>query len=167
MEIKILTETNAPEYQQLRLRALQTNPESFGSTYDKEVAFTLDYVKERIQPTNEKFVLGAYDDGNLVGIARFVRETDQKVKHKGNIYGMYVAPEMRGRGVGRAILIDMIDRAKKMEGVEQIHLSVVSSNLSAKKLYESLGFKSYGVEPNALKDNGQYYDEDFMVLFID
>ena len=28
MEIKILTETNAPEYQQLRLRALQTNPES-------------------------------------------------------------------------------------------------------------------------------------------
>lgn len=167
MEIKILTETNAPEYQQLRLRALQTNPESFGSTYDKEVAFTLDYVKERIQPTNEKFVLGAYDDGNLVGIARFVRETDQKVKHKGNIYGMYVAPEMRGRGVGRAILIDMIDRVKKMEGVEQIHLSVVSSNFSAKKLYESLGFKSYGVEPNALKDNGQYYDEDFMVLFID
>ena len=127
----------------------------------------MDYVKERIQPTNEKFVLGAYDYGNLVGIARFVRETDQKVIHKGNIYGMYVAPEMRGRGVGRAILIDMIDRAKKMEGVEQIHLSVVSSNLSAKKLYESLGFKSYGVEPNALKDNGQYYDEDFMVLFID
>ncbi|HWL24494.1 MAG TPA: GNAT family N-acetyltransferase [Ureibacillus sp.] len=166
MEIKLLTDADAQEYQQLRLRALQINPESFGSTYEKEVVFTLDYVKERISPTDDKFVIGAFEDGLLVGVARFMREMDQKVKHKGNIYGMFVAPEVRGLGVGRSILLEAINRAKKLDGLEQIHLSVVSSNQGAKKLYQSIGFKTYGVEPNALKDKGQYFDEDFMVLFL-
>ena len=167
MKIRLLTDLDAQDYQQLRLRALQTNPESFGSTYEREVEFTLDTVKERIRPTQDKFVLGAFDGDSLVGMARFVRETEQKTKHKANIYGMYVAPEMRGSGVGRAILLEIIDRAKKEEGIEQIHLTVISTNHTAKKLYQSLGFKTYGIEPKALKDNDQYYDEDLMVLFLD
>ncbi|MGN4125083.1 GNAT family N-acetyltransferase [Lysinibacillus sphaericus] len=48
--------------------------------------------------------------------------------------------------------------------MEQINLTVVSENSSAKKLYKSLGFKVYGVERNALKFNGQYFNENLMVL---
>lgn len=40
----------------------------------------------------------------------------------------------------------------------------MSDNIFAKKLYNSLGFEVYGVERNALKYNGQYFDEDLMVL---
>lgn len=166
MRINILTESDAKKYQVLRLEALQTNPESFGSTYEKEAQFTVDMVKERIRPAQEKFVLGVFEEDSLIGMARFVRETDMKTKHRANIYGMYVASVMRGRGVGKALLLEVIHRAKKEEGLEQIHLQVVSTNLSAKKLYQSLGFKTYGVEPNALKDKGNYYDEELMVLFL-
>ena len=166
MQIRILTESDARNYQTLRLEALQKNPESYSSTYEKEIQYTTDMVKERIRPDQEKFVLGAFDEESLVGVARYVREAGSKMKHRANIYGMYVSPVMRGRGVAKALLLEIINRAKKEDGVEQIHLQVVSTNVSAKKLYQSLGFETYGVEPNALKSNNKYFDEDFMVLFL-
>jgi ribosomal protein S18 acetylase RimI-like enzyme len=140
------------------------NPEAFGSTYEREVKFTLDTVAERLRPTKEKFVLGAFDQNLLVGTVAFVRETGMKTAHKGNVYGMFVAPEMRGKGVGKLLLLELIKKAKHGDGLEQINLSVISGNGTAKKLYQALGFEVYGVERNALKYNGEYFDEELMVL---
>lgn len=167
MNIRILTERDAQHYQALRLRALQTNPESFGSTYEREVHFTTEQVEERIRQVKDRYVLGAFqEDGSLVGIVQVVRESNQKFQHKGTIYGMYTAPEVRGQGVGKALMEEVIHRAKDFDGVEQIHLQVVATNETAKKLYKSLGFETYGVEPRALKDGDRYYDEELMVLFL-
>ncbi|MBL2049367.1 N-acetyltransferase, partial [Klebsiella pneumoniae] len=49
----------------------------------------------------------------------------------------------------------------------QVMLDVVVGNDGAKKLYESLGFKTFGVQERSLKYNGQYWDEEHMVLFLD
>lgn len=167
MNIRVLSEADAKSYQALRLRALQTDPDSFGSTYEREVHFTIEQVEERVRQAEDRYVLGAFhEDGSLVGIVRFMRESDLKSKHKGTIYGMYIAPEVRGQGVGKALMVETIALAKNSDGVEQIHLQVVSKNETAKKLYKSLGFETYGIEPKALKDNEQYYDEELMVLFL-
>ncbi|QTD39537.1 GNAT family N-acetyltransferase [Sporosarcina sp. Te-1] len=167
MNIRILNESDAKLYQQLRLRALQVNPEAFGSTYERELKFSLETVEERVKPTTDKFVLGAFEDSDsLVGIVTFMRETNLKTSHKGNVFGMYVAPEVRGRGVGKELMVELIKRARSCEGLEQINLMVVSDNASAKRLYESLGFEVYGIERNALRFKEQYFDEDLMVLFI-
>lgn len=167
MNIRILTESDAVTFQELRLKALKMNPEAFGSTFEREVEFTEQMVQERIRPSKDNFVLGAFDKQNfLVGIVTFMRETSLKTAHKGNIYGMFVAPETRGMGVGKLLLEELIRKAKNSNGLEQLNLTVVSNNVAAKKLYTSLGFDVYGVERNALKDNGEYFDEDLMVLFI-
>lgn len=165
MIIRILDEPDARLYQELRLSALKSNPEAFGSTYEREVKFSLETVIERMKPTNDKFVLGAFDNsGTLVGIVAFVRENGLKTVHKGNVFGMYVAPNVRGNGLGKSLLLELIAKAKIFTGLEQINLAVISDNEIAKRLYKSLGFEVYGVEHNALKYNGQYFDEDFMVL---
>ncbi|MFJ5767541.1 GNAT family N-acetyltransferase [Lysinibacillus sp. NPDC093210] len=167
MEIRILNKLDAQLYQEVRLSALQINPEAFGSTYEREVNFSLETVAERLEPAKDKFVLGAFNDnGLLVGIVTFMRESSVKTRHKGNVFGMYVAPEGRGRGVGKLLMRELIKRAKSCDGLEQINLTVVSNNISAKKLYMSLGFVVYGVERNALKFNRQYFDEELMVLHI-
>ncbi|AZS15426.1 GNAT family N-acetyltransferase [Paenibacillus lutimineralis] len=165
MNIRVLDEHDARFYQELRLSALRINPEAFGSTYEREVKFSLEMVVERIKPTEGKFVLGAFDNnGSLVGIVAFVRESVLKTVHKGNVFGMYVAPEKRGIGLGKSLLLELINKARACEGIEQINLAVMSENDYAKKLYNSIGFKVYGVEQRALKYNGMYFDEDFMVL---
>lgn len=167
MEIRILNKSDAQLYQEVRLSALQINPEAFGSTYECEVNFSLETIAGRLEPTNDKFVLGAFNDNNsLVGIVTYMRERTVKTHHKGNVFGMYVAPEGRGQGVGKLLMRKLIEKAKSCEGLEQIKLTVVSDNISAKKLYMSLGFEVYGVERNALKFNGQYCDEDLMVLHM-
>lgn len=167
MEIRILTKSDAKLYQDVRLNALKINPESFGSTYEREVKFPLESVAERLEPVEDRFVLGAFNDnGSLVGIVTFMRENSPKTRHKGNVFGMYVAPEARGQGLGKALMIELLRKAKNCDGLEQINLTVVSENNTAKMLYKSLGFEVYGVERNALKFNGQYFTGELMVLNI-
>ena len=167
MNIRILNEDDAQSYQKVRLSALKNNPEAFGSTYEREVEFSIATVKERIAPSTDSFVLGAFDyHCSLIGIVTFMRENSIKMRHKGNVFGMYVVSENRGQGVSKLLMAELIKEAKNCDGLEQLNLAVVSDNVAAKKLYNSLGFKVYGVERNALKFDGHYFDEDLMVLYI-
>lgn len=168
MHIKILQETDAQCYQDVRLNGLRTNPDAFGSTFDREDKFSLETVIERIKPNNDKFVLGAFDDKDiLVGIVTFVRDNGVKTYHKANVFGMYVAKDMRGKGVGKKLMYELIRISKGIVGLEQINLTVVANNDSAKNLYKSLGFQIYGLERRALKHNEKYLDEELMVLHLD
>lgn len=164
--IRILQETDAQVYQEIRLNGLLANPEAFGSTYEREAGFTLEMFKERIKPSQDRFVLGAFEDDSLVGIVSFVRETSIKTSHKANVYGMFVRKEMQGKGIGKSLMLELIRHARECAGLERINLTVVSTNEAAKKLYQSIGFVVYGVERDALKYHGQYADEDLMVLVL-
>lgn len=167
MNIRVLNEVDALLYQELRLNALKTDPGAFASTYEREVQFSIETVIDRVKPLKDKFVLGAFNQkGSLCGMVTFVREANEKMAHKGNVFGMYVDVVVRRQGIGKSLLLELIKTVKKCEGVEQIHLAVVSNHQPAKKLYESIGFEVYGTERNAIKFNGQYYDEDLMVYFI-
>lgn len=165
MKISILNAADASSYQAVRLDGLRKDPNAFGSTYDREVKFSLETVSERIQPSQDKFVLGAFEeDGSLIGVVTFMRDSGIKTLHKGNVFGMYVIPGKRGMGVGRKLMEALIRRAREVEGVEQINLTVVADNHPAKQLYRSIGFETFGLERNALKFEGQYFDEEWMVL---
>lgn len=63
--------------------------------------------------------------------------------------------------MGRRLVETIIDFARKR--VELIQLAVVSDNEQARRLYANFGFLEYGIEKNALKQDGRYYDEVLMV----
>ena len=112
----------------------------------------------------QDFYLGAFENASLVGIASFVREIGLKEKHKGHIYGFYVTAGYRGKGVGRALLAGIIERAPQDDSLEQILLSVGARQHAATRLYREFGFEVYGTEPRALKIGSEYIDEQEMVL---
>lgn len=162
--IRTLEERDAERYRAVRLRALREEPDAFGSSYEEQVDSPLAWFVERIRATEARFTLGAFDGETLVGSIIFMRETGMKMRHRGVITGMYVAPEGRGRGIGRALLLGAIERARAQVGLEQIHLAVVTRKSAARALYASAGFAVYGTEPRALKVGDDYLDEDLMVL---
>ena len=77
---------------------------------------------------------------------------------------MYVLPEYRSRGMARVLLVEAIDRVKRLPDLKQLLLGVTVTQITAKHLYESLGFAVYGREPEAVKIGDKYFDVEFMLL---
>ncbi|HEV2655090.1 MAG TPA: GNAT family N-acetyltransferase, partial [Ktedonobacteraceae bacterium] len=82
------------------------------------------------------------------------------------VVSMYILPERRGQGAGRLLMQGIIAQVKQLEGLEQLHLAVVTTNPTAHRLYSSLGFETYGIAPRTLKIGNQYWDEELMLLYL-
>lgn len=113
-------------------------------------------------PAYYSFV-GVLTDGKLAGMAGLIREPGEKERHKGMVVGVYLSKELRGKGIGRSMLQTLLNRAAKIEGLEQIVLKVAATQSAAVATYQSLGFTSFGREVRALYVDGQYIDEEYMV----
>lgn len=150
------------QYNNLRYLALDKFGDNFISTNEGETNR-----KNGFEATiNDKFnfIIGAFDNDKLIGIATFVRETKKKISHRGNIYGMFVHPDYQSKGIGYQLLSELLEKAFKIDGVLQINLGVMAENTSAVRLYEKSGFKTYGIEKNAFVSNGRYLDDKLMSL---
>ena len=166
--IRTLLPAEAATFWSLRLRALREHPECFASSPEEEENVPLDVVRARLdsQSPATNLVLGAFVDDKLVGMTGLRRDTFRKAAHKARIWGMYVASESQARGIGRRLLEAAIDAARKMGGVEQVHLEVMVDNSRARALYRALGFQPYGVEKRALRIGDTYVDEELMYLAL-
>ncbi|SEN03322.1 GNAT family N-acetyltransferase [Paenibacillus sp. OK076] len=156
----------AEKYWPLRLEALKNHPEAFGASFEMSIQLPMSEVQERIHTEPDDYILGAYtEEGILAGTMGFKREQGIKLRHKGYIWGVYVSPSYRGCGLASRMLREVLDRGRELEGIEQINLSVVTTNESARRLYEQYGFETYGIERNALFVQGKGYDEAHMTYF--
>ncbi len=166
VELRALSSQDVAEFQRLRLEALWENPTAFSSSYEEERDRDLAKIAERIAPDGLGLIFGAFDGGRLVGLAGFRREGGLKLKHKGFIWGMYVAPTYRRRGIGRQLIERVISHAATLPGLRRITLGVNAANSPAIALYEATGFKSYGVERAFLIVDGVEQDEIHMSCVI-
>jgi len=160
--VRLLSEDDADAWWSLRLRALREEPHAFGGSYEEALETPLERVRERFRQP-ESFVLGALGDDGLLGTVGCYRHRGLKERHKATIWGTYVALEHRGRGVGRALITRAVEQAGAWTGLGQIHLTVTTVNEPARRLYRSLGFEVYGVEPCALKLGELCLDEELML----
>jgi ribosomal protein S18 acetylase RimI-like enzyme len=122
---------------------------------------------KRLVAKPDRCVLGAWIESDLVGMVGLWREQARKLSHKAFIWGMYVAPAARRRGMGGRLLAQALARAASMPGVRQINLGVNAANAEAVALYEAAGFISFGVERGFMLLNGQLHDEIHMVRTVE
>jgi RimJ/RimL family protein N-acetyltransferase len=164
--IRKLQSHESAVYREVRLACLKKVPQYFGSTYDEEVLnpkFMFETFIETDSPDHVMF--GGFDLERLIGITGFNRMARQRAMHRGEIVQVYVDSNYRGQNIGEKLIRQALDYAFHLEGIEQVQLSVIAGNQTAIRLYEKLGFKTFGVQPRYFKVGDTYMDQQFMQLF--
>ena len=157
--VRRLIPADAAAYRAIRLEALRCNPEAFGSTFQVENDQPLKRFVDLLYFGASIF--GAFQSEELIGIAGLLLAQGKKETHKGTLVSMYVCPDFRKAGVGQRLVEAVVESAAQHH-LELLQLAVVSGNDSALRLYQRMGFVQYGIEPRALKQDGQYFDEILM-----
>ncbi len=138
----------------------------FMMRYPEEVTLTVeeerDFLEKKYNDPRGGY-LSAWIDGKLIGNASFYPVGPHlKVLHRA-AFGIAILQDYWGRGLGEALLNEII-RTAKSAGYEQLELEVVADNLRGFALYEKCGFVRYGTRPNAFRyKDGGYSDEHLMV----
>jgi len=153
-------------YRALRLRGLKEHPDAFTSGYDEEAAKPLAVTEARLAPEAGGRMWSAFVEGTLVGAIGLLREPRVKIWHKGEVFGMYVVQERAGQGIGAALLAHLLGEARREPGLTQLTLTVTETNVTARRLYEKFGFRSFGIEPRAIRVGDTHYDKNHMIHFL-
>src|SRR5262245_32742865 len=126
----------------LRLRSLQDAPEAFGSTLEEERAYGepewIGWIEGWEGATNILYVAEAGETWvGMAGGSRTRGEPD------GHLYGMWIDPAWRTRGVG-SLLVHEVLRWAGSWGSRWVILGVTETNEGAARFYERLGFTDTG-----------------------
>ncbi len=159
MKTRLLNQNDWQSWKNLRLESLQNAPEAFASSFAEEATLSNQEFQARL---TQHDIFGVFSDNQLVGCAGFYNLDALKTKHRGVLWGMYIKPEYRGKGIANSLVETVIIHARSH--VIQLHVTCVTHNPVAIKLYQKHGFKIYGTELRALKINDEFYDEHLMVL---
>jgi len=131
---------DAEVLKRVRLAALRDTPSAFGSTYEREVRFGEAEWESRARASAEgsdRSTFFAEVDGEVVGLVGGFRALSGA--ERVDLVSMWVAPEMRRRGIARLLVSAVIDLAMETSARE-VALWVTRGNTAAESLYQSMGF---------------------------
>ena len=154
--IRPLTASDAEARRALRLEALRDFPIAYGSTYEAEAEHPIDRFAQ-LPPQDDGLVAGAFVGDQLIGIAIIMRSSALKGRHWAHIYSMYVKPTYWGSGVAEALVQYVLEFARGR--FEYVELSATEGNERAKRFYERLGFREYGLRPASMRNGARDYAE--------
>ncbi|MFZ1023504.1 MAG: GNAT family N-acetyltransferase [Thermoplasmata archaeon] len=146
-KIRRIVESDRDALRALRLRSLTTDPMSFASTLEKESvdddAKWTNWARRGALSPEMAVLVAELDNGALIGMVGAF--WDGRVTH---LYGMWVYPGHRRRGLGGKLLDEILAWGETSHPTSEIHLGVVPLSDSAVRLYRSRGFMPTGkVEP--------------------
>lgn len=158
MQVRRLTPAHAAAYRAVMLQAYAEEPGVFTATVPEREHLPLAWWEARVsdQPTPPQLVFGAFDDSRLVGVAGLRFERFERTRHKALLFGVFVRPEWRGRGIARALVEAVLGQARSTPEISIVQLGIIAPNAPAVRLYESCGFRSFATEPYAIKVGEQF-----------
>lgn len=131
---------------ELRLAALLDAPASFRDTYVDIAARPLSYWEEltrSVTQADQNVMFLACEEDRPVGLAFGL--VDRAQDRTGRVGGVWVDPAWRRRGIGEALLLEVVDWARA-RGFERLRLWRVVDAVGPGSLYSKLGFEETGTQ---------------------
>ena len=136
-ELRTVSGDDWADVRTLRLRALVDAPTAFGATLAEAESQPESVWRSRSDGPGP--LVMAYDEDVPVAMGGlFVPEGSSEAY----VWGMWVAPEARGHGLGTRLLAVLVDHARRLDRTVLLH--VTEGNDAARRLYEAHGFAGTG-----------------------
>ncbi|MES0879565.1 GNAT family N-acetyltransferase [Roseibium sp. SCP14] len=114
-------------------------------------------VKSQIENRSGEVVsLVAVQEGIIVASAGFTRFSGRRIHAA--IMGIGVHDDYTGRGIGRALMSELLEVADNWMNIRRLELTVFTDNVPAIRLYERAGFEIEGTLRSFGFRNGEYAD---------
>ena len=121
-------------------------PEECGKyTYEGEKALF-----DRINASDNEAMLVCIVDGKVAGNCQIAWKTGIKTRHRASV-AIALLKEFWNQGIGTRMFEEMIRIAEANENLIQMELEFVEGNTQARALYEKMGFRITGINPNAIR----------------
>ena len=121
-------------------------PEECGKyTYEGEKALF-----DRINASDNEAMLVCIVDGKVAGNCQIAWKTGIKTRHRASV-AIALLKEFWDLGIGTRMFEEMIRIAEANENLIQMELEFVEGNTRARALYEKMGFRITGINPNAIR----------------
>ena len=121
-------------------------PEECGKyTYEGEKALF-----DRINDSDNEAMLVCIIDGKVAGNCQIAWKTSLKTRHRASV-AIALLKDYWGQGIGTRMFEEMIRIAEANENLIQLELEFIEGNSRARTLYEKMGFRITGVNPNAIR----------------
>jgi GNAT superfamily N-acetyltransferase len=152
MLVSTLDSSNVSAYRELMLEAYEHAADAFTTTAAERQAEPESWWIKRIGSASGLATsFGAWDEGRLVGTVAIEYSAKPKTRHSALVLGMYVTATHRNRGFGRLLMEAAIAAATARPEVLVLTLTLTEGNERALRLYQSLGFSVWGIEPMAIR----------------
>jgi RimJ/RimL family protein N-acetyltransferase len=112
------------------------------------------FVLDNIEHGHPQFV--AISGGEVVGWCDVTPKSRPIHAHCG-VLGMGLLPRFRGQGLGRKLILRTLDAARTF-GLTRVELTVREDNVNAIALYKRVGFVEEGLQRNAVRVDGEYWN---------
>ena len=162
---------DAERYARFRRRMLLDAPWAFSASPESDRGLDLAFLEKALaSDTQAIFAIEASAPDaapgrrELVAAAGVLRQVSPKFDHRASVWGVFVAPDSRRKGLGRTVVAAAIAWAREQPGIDYVDLGASDRAEDARRLYESLGFTAWGREPEATEVDGRRYDEIHMTL---
>ena len=149
----------------IRLRALQSDPAVFGSNYDKEARKTPAEWQEWVSRDDMAVFVLYSPDGDPVGMTGILVDRNDSTGTSANLWGSWIAPEARGKGLSAKLYKARIDWAKRHSTIEKITVSHRATNEFSKRANQKHGFRFSHSKEKTWPD-GTSEDEVFYLLTL-
>ncbi len=164
-EIQIITRLPVErwrEYRELRLRALKTDPQAFGQSYEEAVKHPEERWRQRLIDADQgkSWLVFAEHDEELIGMAGAHQWPEDIEANRAMIIAVYVDEAARGHGLGERLMQAVMDKMAAA-GLASAILAVNPIQTAALRLYEKMGFRVTGTEIN-LMGTGEQCEETVM-----
>lgn len=165
--IRPLSPSDAGAFVALRQQSFTTDPLSWDHQAGEQVS-AADWAP-RLQETENRVIFGYFlTEGRavpeLAGVIGLERPVKVKRRHRAMVWGVYVSPPARGHRAGQRLLAAAITRAKSMNDLDHLVLSVSNHASAACRLYQRAGFVEWGRELRAARTGAIWMDEIHMRL---